>query len=182
MAKSSLQDQLLKAGLADAKQAKKIAKEKHAAAKQSSGETAAEEAKRLAREAQAARAERDREINRQKEEDAARKAIAAQARQLVETNRIERKGGEIAYRFADGTQVQKIYVVDTLQRQLARGQLAIVRLDEKYDIVPVEVAIRIRERDPAGEFVAVVALAAPATQPDTDDPYAKFQIPDDLTW
>ena len=185
MAKS-LQDPLLKTGLTDARQVKKIAREKYAAAKHNAGESAADAAKRLAQETQAARAERDREINRQKQEALARKAVAAQVRQLVEANRVERQGGELAYRFADGTQVQKIYVTALVQRQLARGQLAIARLDGKYELIPGEVAGRIRERDPAGEFVNVLVLATTAgkndAQPDADDPYAQFQIPDDLMW
>ena len=30
--------------------------------------------------------------------------------------------------------------------------------------------------------VVVCALATPAAKPDADDPYAQFQVPDDLMW
>ena len=188
MAGLSLRDQLLKAGLADEKRAKQIAKEKREEAQQkkSAGKHAAhaaDEAKRQALQAQAARnAERDREINRQQQEKQQRKALRAQVRQLVETNRIERREGEVGYRFSDGERIEKIYVTAELQQQLARGQLAIVRTGRRYDLVPAEVAGRIRERDPDGTGVVVVALATPAAKPAEDDPYAQFQVPDDLMW
>lgn len=186
----SLQDQLLKAGLADAKKAKQIAKEKRAASKQpGAGKKAAPTAEQTHQEAQQEQANRDREINRLKQEAITRKAVAAQIQQLIESNCLERAtfiNGDIAYRFTDGKKIQKIQVTDPIQRQLARGQLAIVKLAERYELVPTAVAERILSRDPATR--AVVALpkttqqqaAAPAA--DAADPYANFPIPDDLNW
>lgn len=187
---ASLRDQLLKTGLVDEKRAKQAEKEKRDAARQAAKHTpkkaaAAEDpAAAAAREAQAARAARDRELNRQKIEAAEKRALREQIRQLVVSNRIEKNGGErgkdtVSYRFTDGTRIEKVYVTETLQRQLARGQLGIVRYGNGYEVVPADVAEKIRARDPG----TLVVLAAPAATPaDGDDPYAQFQIPDDLTW
>lgn len=182
---ASLRDQMLKAGLADPKQAKKIEKEKREAAKQAPKKQPAEnEAARVAREAQQERAERDRELNRKKIEAAERKALREQIRQLVISNRIEKNGGErgkdtVAYRFTDGKKIEKIYVTDLLQHQLARGQLGVVKHGNGYEVVPAEVAAKVRERDPS----VFVAVATPGPKGvDDDDPYAQFQVPDDLMW
>ncbi|MFP5384144.1 MAG: DUF2058 domain-containing protein [Gammaproteobacteria bacterium] len=182
---ASLRDQMLKAGLADPKQAKKIEKEKREAAKQAPRKQPAENgAARAAREAQQERAERDRELNRKKIEAAERKALREQIRQLVISNRIEKNGGErgkdtVAYRFTDGRKIEKIYVTDLLQHQLARGQLGVVKHGNGYEVVPAEVAAKVRERDPS----VFVAVATPGTKSaDDDDPYAQFQVPDDLMW
>ena len=80
---SSLQDQLLKAGMVDEKKAKKIKKDKRKQARQTpKGQTVVNEARELAKQAQAEKSARDREINRQQQAVAERKAIAAQIRQL----------------------------------------------------------------------------------------------------
>lgn len=182
---ASLRDQLLKAGLADPKQAKKVEKEKREAAKQApKGKPVEDEARRAAREAQQARAERDRELNRQKIEAAERKAVREQIRQLIISNRMEKNGGDRgkdteSYRFTDGKKIEKIYVTDLIHRQLSRGQLAIVKLGNAYEVVPGAVAEKIKERDPS----FVISLASRDTSaPAEDDPYARFQVPDDLMW
>lgn len=188
----SLRDQLLKSGLVDEKKAKQIVKEKreeHRQHKQESkktGKQAAQQAtaaaQQRAREQQAARSDKDREANRRKEEALRRKALRAEVRQLVDANRIERKDSDLPYRFKDGTRLEKIYVTAALQQRLARGELAIVRVVRRYDLVPLEVADRIRARDPEGTAAAVVTISADNEAPAADDPYAQYQIPDDLTW
>jgi hypothetical protein len=64
--------------------------------------------------------------------------------------------------------------------QLSRGRLAVVFVDERYEVVPEPVARKIMERDEA----AVVVLHERAQQADQDegDPYAGYEIPDDLMW
>lgn len=188
----SLRDQLLKAGLVDEKKAKQAAKEKRDEQRQQKHEVkqtgkqaaqqAAAAAQQRAREQQAARSEKDREANRRKEEALRRKALRAEVRQLVEANRIARDGGELPYRFKDGTRLEKIYVTQALQQRLARGELAIVRVVRRYDLLPLEVADRIRARDPEGSAAAVVTIDTGNEAPAADDPYAQYQIPDDLTW
>lgn len=170
----SLKDQLLKAGLADAKKARKAVHEKRQEAKQGGGAAA------LAQQVRAEQAERDRALNRQREDEKAQKALAAQVRQLIETQRISRQGGEVAYQFADAGKIKKLYVTAAQQDQLVRGHIAIVRLGELYELVPTVVAEKIRSRDETA--VVVLNSRAIATTVDEDDPYANYQIPDDLMW
>ncbi len=180
---SSLQDQLLNAGLVDTKQAKQAKKDKRKAQKQQhkSKSAAVDETKAAAAQARAEKAERDRKLNQERKLEAERKAIAAQIKQLIEMNRQPRSARgeeETAYNFTDGKQIKKIHVSAAIQEQLSRGRLAIVKLGEGYELVPAAVADKIRQRDE----VAVVSQQVVDQASDEDDPYADYEIPDDLMW
>lgn len=177
---ASLQDQLLKAGLADEKKAKAIRSEKRKQRKQQpKGAAQVNEAEVRARKAREEKAERDRQLNLQRQKEAEKKAIQAQIRQLVETNRLDRSRGETSYQFVDGKKIKKILVDDTMVDQLSRGRLAVVRLGENYDVVPEKVARKIMERD---EGAIVVLHDRKQDDQGEDDPYAGYEIPDDLMW
>lgn len=177
---ASLQDQLLKAGLADEKKAKAIRSEKRKQRKQQpKGAVQVNEAEIRARQAREEKAERDRQLNLQRQKEAEKKAIQAQIRQLVETNRLDRSRGETSYQFVDGKKIKKILVDDTMVDQLSRGRLAVVRLGENYDVVPEKVARKIMERD---EGAVVVLHDRQQDDQGEDDPYAGYEIPDDLMW
>lgn len=175
----SLQDQLLKAGLVDEKKANKAKKAKHQQAKkkQKNKIETVDEAKLAAERAQAEKVERDRQLNLQRKAEAERKALAAQVRQLIEMNR-QHADGDIAYSFTDGSLVKNLYVTETQQRQLSNGRLCIVKLDEGYELIPTSVAEKIRQRDETTQILS----NQPTETPDEDDPYAEFQVPDDLMW
>lgn len=181
---ASLQDQLMKAGLVDEKKAKKAGKEKRRQAKQArrSGEELLDESKQAAEKARQKKMARDKALNAERESAAQAKAIRAQIQQLITMN-IVKYDGEVAYNFADGKKIKKIYVNDKLQKQLSLGQLAIVRNNERYALVPTVVANKIAERD-ATVVVALVDREAERAAEATveDDPYADYKIPDDLMW
>ncbi|MGM0952615.1 MAG: DUF2058 domain-containing protein [Pseudomonadota bacterium] len=177
---ASLQDQLLKAGLADEKKAKAIRSEKRKKRKQQpKGAVEVSETELRARQAREEKAERDRQLNLERKKEAEKKAIQAQIRQLVETNRLDRRRGETSYQFVDGKKIKKILVDDVMVDQLSRGRLAVVALGENYEVVPDKVARKIMERDES----AVISLHD-RKQDDVgeDDPYAGYEIPDDLMW
>nr|WP_297403417.1 DUF2058 domain-containing protein [uncultured Marinobacter sp.] len=177
---ASLQDQLLKAGLADDKKAKAIRSEKRKQRKQQpKGAAQVNEAEVRARQAREEKAERDRQLNLQRQQAAEKKAIQAQIRQLVETNRLNRSRGETSYQFVHDKKIKKIFVDDTMVDQLSRGRLAIVYVNESYEVVAEGVARKIMERD----MNAVVVLHD-RKQEDAgeEDPYAGYEIPDDLMW
>lgn len=176
----SLKDQLLKAGLVDEKKAKQIEKQKRKQAKQTpKGQVQANEAREQAKHIQAERAAKDKEMNFKRQQAAEQKAIAAQIKQLIEANKIDRKDGDIAYQFPHGKRIKKLYVTPLLQTQLINGVIAIVRNSDKYELVPVQVADKIKQRDAS---VVLVQNVAGKAEIDEDDPYADYQIPDDLMW
>ena len=176
----SLQDQLLKAGLADEKKAKAVKNEKRKKRKQQpKGAVEVNETELRARQAREEKAEKDRQLNLERQKEADKKAIQAQIRQLIETNRLERSDGETAYQFVDNRKIKKLYVTETMADQLARGRLEVVLLNNSYEIVAEGVARKIMERDES----AVVALhERKEDDQGDDDPYAGYEIPDDLMW
>lgn len=179
----SLQDQLLKAGLADKKKAKQIQQEKGKQQKlKQKNKIAPDNQARLAAEkAQAEKVERDRELNLQRKQEAEQRALSAQIRQLIEMNRQPKGKGDITYHFTDNNKVIHIYVDERQQRQLANGLLTIVTLDGQYEIVPAIVSEKIALRD---ENYLVYSNKGQQDAPavEEDDPYADFQVPDDLMW
>ncbi|MEN9464139.1 MAG: hypothetical protein RL217_320 [Pseudomonadota bacterium] len=184
MAKS-LQEQLLAAGLIDKNKAKKAAKDmKRQDHLQRTGQdNDLDAAKEKAASALKEKADRDRELNLQKEQEAQAKAIAAQVRQLVQTNAIKSNKADIKYQFVDGKKVKTIYVDQALFDRLSRGQLAIIALEQpgekKYEIVALAIAEKIKQRKD-NHFIYIAENSAAALA--EDDPYAAYQIPDDLMW
>ena len=176
----SLQDQLLKAGLVDKKKAHKISKNKNKQVKQKQKNKieATDETKLATQQAQAEKVERDRQLNLQRKAEAGRKAIAAQIRQLVEMNRQTEDAGDIDYSFTDGKLVKRMAVTETQLKQLSNGRLCIIKLDERYELIPTLVAEKIRMRDENTQILSNQTTEVP----DEDDPYADFQVPDDLMW
>jgi len=177
---ASLQDQLLKAGIVDAGKAKKISKEKRKQARrQPKGHQQLDETRELAQRTQAEKAERDRELNRQQQAVNEKKAIQAQIIQLIKMNRIDRSAGEVPYQFTDGRKIKKLHVTTQLQNELSRGRVAIAKLGESYELVPAAAARKIMQRD---EQVIVLLNTNEPLGTDENDPYAQYQIPDDLMW
>ena len=174
----SLKDQLLKAGLADAKKARQADHAKRQQAKQvARGE--AQDPAQAVRQAREAQAERDRALNAERQAQQRHKEIAAQIRQLIEAHRVDRRGAEQSFQFVDGKKIHKIYVSALMADQLARGMLAVVRLGDGFEVVPTAIADKVAEREAAA---GAVRHERDAGQQAADDPYADYPIPDDLMW
>jgi uncharacterized protein len=180
MAKLSLQEQLLKSGLVSDAQAKKIKSDKKNQAKlqQKNKIERVDEIKALAQQAQEVKIAKDRALNQQRKEEADQKAIAAQIKQLIELNQVSQDSDGIAYHFNDAGKVKTLYVSERVREQLSAGQLAIVRLEKRYEIVSSAIAHKIKERD-ADYFMILNEAAARLA---ADDPYAAYAVPDDLMW
>jgi len=177
---ASLQEQLLKAGVIDQKKAKKIGKEQRKQAKQRpKGEVQVNESAEAAKRTLAQKAEGDRQRNKSHQAEADKKAVHAQVIQLIKTNMIDRRNGEVAYQFSDNNKIKKIYLTEQLHNELSRGQLAIAKLADEYILIPRRIAEKIQQR----EASAVILLNdSGSAEIDADDPYADYQIPDDLMW
>lgn len=182
---ASLQEQLLKAGLVDSKKAKAVDKEKRKETKvaRKSKEGIVDKAKLLAEQALADKASRNRELNRQLQEQANEKAIAAQIKQLIEMNKVGKGKPDIGFNFVDDSKIKKIHVSKEIQHQLSIGNLAIVKLvdarETRYEIVPGKCAQKIAQRNEGSVLMLNEKTVAAVEE---DDPYAAYQIPDDLMW
>ncbi|GAA5192618.1 DUF2058 domain-containing protein [Ferrimonas gelatinilytica] len=174
----SLQDQLMKAGLVSKHDAKKANKAKHRALK--SGKKVVNEAKELAAKKKLEQAEKDRLLNAERKAEADKKALQAQIRQLITSNAQPRDRGEIPYNFSDQGTITKVFVTEALQRGLVNGQLAIAKLEQSYYLIPTGVADKVAQRDDS--FIVLRNDRNTQAELDEDDPYADYQIPDDLMW
>ena len=136
MAKLTLQEQLLKAGLVTSKKAAKVER----TAKKS--RVQAREARAAVEENKKAQLERDKQLSEQQKQAALAKEYKAQVKQLIEMNRITIANGDIGFNFTDGNLIKKIFVDKLTQAQLINGRLAIARLlvdnnsEGEYAIIP----------------------------------------------
>lgn len=176
----SLRDQLLKAGLVNEKQAKQVGKQQQKQKRlEHKGQVEKDESQKLAAlQAMAEKAARDQELNRQQQEKIEQKARAAQVKQLIEHSRLPKLSTEDYYNFVDDKKVKRLSVNDLMRNKLSSGSLAIVRHAGGYEVIPREAALKIQERDAQ----RIVLLNTPTEAADADDPYAAYQIPDDLMW
>ena len=176
----SLRDQLLKAGLVNEKQVKQASKQQQKQQRLvKKGQADKDDSQReAALKAQAEKQARDQELNRQQQEKAEQKARAAQIKQLIESSRLPKLTTEDYYNFVDDKKVKRLSVNKLMRDKLSSGSLAIVRHGGGYEVIPREAALKIQERDPR----RIIQLNTQTEAPDADDPYAAYQIPDDLMW
>ena len=177
---NSLRDQLLGAGIIDKKQAKKARIDKHLQHKKQkqSGKPVVDENKQQIQQQKQQKAEKDRKLNQQKEARAKQTAITAQIKQLIQMNAISRKDADTDYRFTHLDKIKTLYVNKLQQQHLANGQVAIGILVNGYELVPLGVADKIALRDAD----RVIIQPKQQTLDKDEDPYADYEIPDDLMW
>lgn len=180
--KLSLQDQLLKSGLVSTAQAKsaKSDKRKQTQQQRKNNVTVVDEVKELAIKAQAEKVERDRELNQIRQQQEQHKQLLAQVKQLIELNKQPKDADGLAYHFSDNNKIKTLYVSEAMREQIIRGQLAIVKLEEAYEVISAEVAKKISLRNAASVIVSNEPRVNAVDN--TDDPYSAYQIPDDLIW
>jgi len=182
---ASLQDQLLKAGVINKNKAKKAKNDQHKQAKvvRKMGGKTVNEAKAAVVSERTKKNERDRELNLKRQQEANQKAVVAQIKQLIDNNKIADNKGDIHYRFVYENKVKHIYVSSEMQDHLSRGRLAIVSLlgnaTEKFEVVPAGIAEKIAQRD--SNYIVQLNVKE-SSEKIENDPYADYQIPDDLMW
>ena len=107
----------------------------------------------------------------------------AQIRQIIELNSVKKakNNNVIGYNFTDNNKIKTLYVSSKNHDLVSRGILAIAKLEHEYHLIPKQAAEKITERDQS----AIILLNDAVTNEndvEEDDPYADYQIPDDLMW
>jgi len=176
------QDQLLKAGLVTKKQVQKAQQDKsrnNKQLKQTKKEVVIDETKLKAQQAAEEKANRDRELNKKKQEQARQKAVSVEINQLIENNCLTRdQSCDIVYNFEHDKKVKRIYVNAEMKQKIIQGKLGIARIEGRYELVPQSVAEKISQRN---EKRIIIYNEEKHTSVE-NDPYAGYEIPDDLTW
>ncbi|TXJ08925.1 MAG: DUF2058 domain-containing protein [Acinetobacter sp.] len=179
MVKNALQAQLLKAGLVDAKQAKKAGKQVQHAKKTGQDQHAELQAE-LAK-AQQEKQTKDQQLNQAKQQQLEEKTLKANIIQMIKQYRIEQTSGDIAYQFIDDNKIKKLYVNQSIYNAIVAGSLMIARLElDAYAFIPQALAERI-EQKMQGYIIGMQKQQDDQTT-DEEDPYAAYVIPDDLMW
>lgn len=174
------QEQLLKAGLVSKQQVNRVNQEKQKKNKQqrSKKQIKVDETQIKAKQAAQKKAERDRELNRKKQDQAQKKAISIEIDQLIKDNAIKRSEGcELAYNFEHHNKVKRLYINQDMKQQLLQGKLGIARLTGNYELVPISVAEKIKQRNEKR-----ILIFSPEQLDAENDEYSDYQIPDDLMW
>ncbi len=143
---NSFQDQLLKAGLVNKKQVNKARHEKKITRQQNKGKKTSENQSE-ARQKKLVLEQRTRELNRRQNEEKMKQEKLAQARHLIETNRLPLDDHGEPYYFPVGKKIKRLFVSQEMTEQLSRGQLAIVKINDNYEVVTAKAAKQIAGRD-----------------------------------
>jgi len=175
------QDQLLKAGLVTKHQVQKAKQDKNREKKKqhSKKDIVVDEARLKALQAANEKTNRDRELNKKKDEQARQKAISIEINQLIMNNYLVRdESCEIVYNFEHNKKVKRIYVNAEMKQQIMQGVLGIARIEGRYELVPKTIAEKIQKRNER----RVIIFNEDQHVLNENDPYSKYQIPDDLVW
>lgn len=175
---STLQEQFLKMGLVDNKQVKKAKKAQHL--HKTLNVNKDNEIKAGAQQALKEKKARSRLLNQTRNEGTNKQETASRIRQLIEANRIAVQGGETPYNFTDNNTIKRLYLKKEIVEQLGNGDLAIVKQAGDYQIIPSEVAEKIREYNK--NLIVVHHSQIQDTTRAEKDPYAEYKVPDDLIW
>ena len=182
---SSLQDQLLKAGLTTKQKARQANSDKRRKNKQKrSGakvETSMQEqVKQDLAAQQAQKQEKDKALNEEKKLALAAKEQHARLLQILTHHQVSGIEGDVEYNYTFNSKIKKIYVSNAIQEALVQGRLALCGLDETTYVVTAETAEKISTIDKSVILLKNEKAVDDAVE--EDDPYAEFQIPDDLMW
>lgn len=177
----SFQEQMLKLGLVEKKKVNEAKKEQHQKKKQQVAKNAVvvDENALLAQAEMEKKKARARELNLEREAKLQKRAEEARIRQLIEEHKLAKDDKGIAYRFNVRGIIQRIFVAKEMADQLSRGQLAIIVLADRHEVIPRSIAEKIQS---ISDKMLIILNAPTDTTPDADDPYAAYQVPDDLMW
>ena len=182
--KKTFQEQLLQLGLVDKKKASQTKKQQHQTKKQNANagkkHVVVDENALLAQQAEEKKKARARKLNLQREAKLQKRAEDAQIKQLVEQHRLEKDDRGIAYRFPVEGKIQRIYVDKEVADQLSDGRLGIVGLVGQYEVIPRNTIEKIQAI--SNRVFVNINVATSNKESDPDDPYAGYEVPDDLVW
>lgn len=178
----SLQDQLLKAGLTTEHKAKMAKSEKRKAQKKKKKKGATSNPSDLQKhieQTKQAQQEKANQLNEQRQAELKEREQVARVKQILEHHNQDEIKGELTFNFTYNNKVKEIDVNQQTKQALAKGRLAICVLEEQFYVLNDEPARKIAEVD---EKYIVFHVEDDDANKDDDDPYADFEVPDDLVW
>lgn len=182
---ASLQDQLLKAGLTTKQKTRQANTDQRKKKKQSRsgvdhGQSLQEQVKQDLEKSKQEKAKKDTALNAEKNAQIAQKENHLRILQTLQHHQLKRINGETEYNYTFNSKVKKLFVDPITHRALINGQLAICGLDDTTYVVTSETAEKVATLN--DKIILVQNDKVESDSVDKDDPYAEFQIPDDMMW
>ncbi|MDK2598699.1 DUF2058 domain-containing protein [Pseudoalteromonas obscura] len=178
----SLQDQLLKAGLTTEHKMKvaKTEKRKQQKKKKKKGATSDQtDLQKHIEQTKLAQQQKAEAQNKAKQDDLKEREQVARVKQILEHHNQAEIKGDRTFNFTYENKVKELDVNEQTQQALSKGRLAICVLEGQFYVLEDEPAKKIAEVD---EKYIVFHVEDNNDKQDGDDPYAGYEVPDDLTW
>lgn len=177
----SLQDQLLQAGLTTSHKAKVAKSEKRKQQKkQKKGATSnPSDLQKHIQQTKLEQQKKAEELNQVRQGDLKQREQIARVKQILEHHNQDEIRGERTFNFTYENKVKELDVNEKTQKALAGGRLAICVLEGQFFVLEDEPARKVAEVD---EKYIVFHVEPEDKGKDDDDPYADFEVPDDLVW
>ncbi|MGV2873308.1 DUF2058 domain-containing protein [Colwellia sp. E150_009] len=182
---ASLQEQLLKAGLTTKQKARQANADQRKKNKQKrSGvqhdATLQEQVKQDLAKEKIVKQEKDNALNALKKQQLAEKEQVLRIKQILIHHQIVNVEGDNDYNYTFGSKIKKLSLDSATHKALVNGRLSLCGLEDVTYLVTRETADKLAELDK--NVVLVQNDKMIDEQIDEDDPYADYQIPDDLMW
>ncbi len=182
---ASLQDQLLKAGLTTKQKTRQANVDKRKKNKQKRsgvqhGASLQEQVQQDLAKAKTDKQSKDNTLNELKQQQLADKEQFLRIKQILTHHQIKNVGGDNDYNYTFDTTIKKLPLDAVTHKALVNGRLALCGLDNVTYLVTRETAEKLSELD--NSIVLVQNDKARDEKVDVNDPYADYQIPDDLMW
>ncbi|MBA6371787.1 DUF2058 domain-containing protein [Colwellia sp. BRX8-4] len=182
---ASLQDQLLKAGLTTKQKARQANTSQRKSNKQkrsgvAKDESLQEQVKQDLAKAQKEKLAKDTALNEEKKQQLANKEKMLRIQQILEHHQIKNVTGETEYNYTFNSKIKKLFVNVVTHRALVNGRLAVCGLTEQSYLVTAETAAKVATLD--ASVILVQNDKVESDLVEADDPYADYQIPDDMMW
>jgi hypothetical protein len=182
---ASLQDQLLKAGLTTKQKTRQAnsAKRKKNKQQRSGVEHSASMQEQVKEDLLLSKADKqakDIALNNVKKEELAHKEQQLRIKQILEHHQLTGVSGDSEYNYSFNNKVKKLAIDSQTHKALVNGRLALCGYNEQSYLVTRETAEKVAQLD--GTLILVKNEKVENDTLDQDDPYADYQIPDDLMW
>ena len=182
---ASLQEQLLKAGLTTKQKTRQANATKRKKNKQKRsgvdhGATMQEQVQQDLAIAKSEKLAKDSGLNDDKKQQLIAKEQRLRIKQILEHHQIKNVFGDTDYHYTFAKKIKKLTLDDDTHNALVKGRLALCGVDEVTYIVTSETAEKLANLDP--DIILVQNDKSESDSVDESDPYADYQIPDDLMW
>lgn len=182
---ASLQEQLLNAGLTTKQKTRQANADKRKKNKQKRsgvqhGASLQEQIKEDLKKSQAEKLAKDTALNEAKKSELAKKEQQLRIQQILEHHHLKGVDGESEYNYTFDKKIKKLLLDGITHKALVNGRLALCGLNDITYLVTSETAEKIATLD--ASIILVQNDKVESQETEEDDPYADYQIPDDLMW